>query len=470
MIDNNRITIKIIMKKILLLLSICFTISLLLQIRYSENEVSNFFDYIELYKTQNGDSIPSKQIQRLAKIWGPRLAPSGDASMAGAAYYEYAQNYENYQSTTYEPNWEEIGPIGTNTEATLGQIHNIIFDPGYGISNQTIYACSSFGGLWRSENDGFDWMNVNTDIGIPVSTVSDLAIHPQNSDTLFITTGRADGGLPLRYRTRGLNPVFSTGVFRSTDYGATWHTINGGLSFMEDGYTIREIEINPDNPDQLFIATDDGVYRTNNANATNPSWVRILSGLNGNEDTEFKGLEFKPGNSNTIYASGLDIYKSIDGGTNWISMTEGTILDLDNMLPPLDPPGPDNEESYIVDRINITTSPAAPERLYAYIEGTEAYWSIDSNQNPVVKSVDRYFIYMYDGSTWNYLYKAQNSGDNYSRIAIAVSPANANSVYYGTIKLKGCNDITVPNPYFSNMGGGTGLNGGMHDDVHALEF
>lgn len=224
------------MKKVLLLLSICMAIPVLSQIEYSQNEVNDFFDYIEHYKAQNGDSIPSKQIQRLTKIWGPRLAPSGDAAIAGEAYYEYAQNYSNYQSNTYNPNWEEIGPIGTNTEATNGQIHNIIFDPGYGITNQTIYACSSYGGLWRSENDGFDWVNVNTDTGIPLSCISDMAIHPNNPNILFVSTGAADRGVFQKYDTRAgtINPIFTIGVYRSTDYGATWHPINNGLDTLLD--------------------------------------------------------------------------------------------------------------------------------------------------------------------------------------------------------------------------------------------
>jgi hypothetical protein len=419
----------------------------------STTNQSNFYNYLDAYKIANGGSIPDKTTQRLAKLWVPRLSPDGDLKRASNAIYNYATNYSTFNSNTYNPNWTNLGPIGGDNSSGIvqnGQIHNFVFDPNYGIANnKTIYACSSFGGLWRSENDGDSWSVVNTDVGIPLSAVADVAINPTNHNILYLASGHADS-IIKNFLVTGIgtsNPFFSIGVFRSLDYGVTWQPINLGLeTIINNRMNIREIEINPNNPNQIFIATDVGVYRTNNANNTTPNWIEVLTGLNGNIDAEFIGLEFKPDNSNTIYTSGKDIYKSTDGGDNWVSITGiNTGLDLTNL-----------PNGFIVSRINITTTPAAPERLYAYIIGEDS-------------SGFRTLIYYYDGSNWTQLLTADYFFGIYpDRIAIAVSPTNPDVVFFGDTSVRSI-DLSGNLKDLSGYPHGY-VNEGNHADIHSLEF
>ena len=190
----------------------------------------------------------------------------------------------------------------------------------------------------------------------------------------------------------------------------------------------------------------------------------MLTGLNNNSDTEFKGLEFKPDDSNTIYASGQDIYKSVNGGTTWVSMTGSAIgLELLNM------PLYDGATSFSVERINITVTPAAPNRLYAYIVGTEAYY-----HNNELRYRERLYIYMFKNNTWQELYNHTGRGQeavDFSRMPIAVSPVNPEAVYFGYTKVRVNFDITVSsqnfNPIFGYM---FGVTNPTHADIHSLEF
>ena len=247
----------------------------------------------------------------------------------------------------------------------------------------------------------------------------------------------------ISYGTRAgtLNPVFTIGVYRSVDYGVTWEPVNSGLlDNLIGSATIRRMVINPDNPNQIFIATTQGIFRTNNANSSNPAWEQVFTGIGGYFDTEFKGLCFKPDDTNTIFASGQDIYKSVDGGNSWVSIT-GTAynLDLSGLFNP-----PDN----IVDRINIAVSPADPNRIWAYIISTRY----------------GYYIYMYDGNNWiekfDYLNEPQ-AGITAGRPGLAVSPVDADVVYYGYRYL-----------WYTKNGVDFSYNhsGGIHDDIQALEF
>ena len=72
-----------------------------------------------------------------------------------------------------------------------------------------------------------------------------LAVHPQNSDIAYAATS-------------GLIEE-ATGLFRTTDGGATWTAINDGL-IVNTG--VSSIAIDPSNPSNVYVATGFGVYRS----------------------------------------------------------------------------------------------------------------------------------------------------------------------------------------------------------------
>lgn len=267
-------------------------------------------------------------------------------------------------ATFRDVQWQALGPSGmpnplssSNTYG-LGQMNRLNFDPFYdGVENQTIYGCSFFGGLWRSEDDGDNWSSVNTDF-LPSTSVADLCINPFDRRQLFVCTGYGDGGIDDVYNPNWakINPLHTTGIFRSDDYGITWHDISGNfLDFFPDGGMCRKMTINPLNPDQILVATTSGVIRTSNATAKNVRWENTFKGIDkGFRDT--RGIAYKPGDANVAYASGQDIFISKDSGASWHSLTgPATGIEIDNL-----------PDSLVVRRINLAVSPAAPEIVHLH--------------------------------------------------------------------------------------------------------
>lgn len=76
-------------------------------------EENTFYDFLSGYNVMkaNGDTI--KHIERLTKLYANKLFPTGNCSIAASAIAEYAQNYEQYKSDTYNPSWIELGPTGS---------------------------------------------------------------------------------------------------------------------------------------------------------------------------------------------------------------------------------------------------------------------------------------------------------------------------------------------------------------------
>lgn len=316
------------------------------------------------------------QIEKDAMIWAERLYPSGQAMVAGAAMLDYARYFNTTPNQACSAgSWQCIGPTGlipsiANCQGCFpgswgtGQMHNLRFSPNYTTDN-TIYGCSNWGGLWRSINRGSSWTPLNTDTQLPFTSVSDIAIDPTNTNTLYISTGEAErsfGHYSVKHdgKPTVFTPLFTGGVYRSTNGGATWQNINGVnqqlLDFFPAGGAIRRVRLDPSNPKRLFITSSEGIFKTDDASVAAPVWVKLSANI---VDAEIKGLEFRPGTPQTMYASGLDIYRSTDGGNTWSSMTGGTTgLNLGSL--------PNN---FVVRRINIAVSPANTAKVYAYITG-----------------------------------------------------------------------------------------------------
>ncbi|OQX77061.1 MAG: hypothetical protein B6D64_08830 [Bacteroidetes bacterium 4484_276] len=428
---------------------------------------ANFFDYMEafynsdMYNPADSNEGGAKaQHDRLNEIWGKRLYPHGDFSIANKAIIEYAENFEPVNTRDENPNWICLGPSDNPANSTrngVGQIHRITFDPNYdGINNRTIYACSGYGGLWRTENDGELWENVNTDY-LPMTTVADVAVSPNNSDTLFIATGLPDGGVELQYSPNwaNVNPIYTYGIYRSNDYGNTWDPINTGFinEFYNKGGTIRKLTIDKNNPNVLFAATSNGVYRTQNALAADPVWNNVFDGITDTDD-DFRSIEYKPGSSDTLYAASSNIFISTDGGTTWQVMTgEETGLDFEEM------------GAFYPYRINLAVTPAADEKLYAYIWGDD-----ETLPDPQFDNKSAY-IYIYDGNSWSE-YAFHHGYNAKEWMGMAVSPVDDDFIFaYGDFG--SCSKHAGVHAPYPNHGFLCYLNyigEGFYADVHILSF
>lgn len=239
-----------------------------------------------------------------------------------------------------------------------------------GIANQlsVFYMGATGGGVWKTTDYGQSWVNVS-DGYFETGSIGAIQVADSDPDIVYVGTG-SDG---IRS-----NVIAGRGVYKSEDAGKTWKFLG-----LRDVGQIGAVEIHPANPDIVFVAAignvfgpspDRGVYRTLDGGET---WENVLF---LSEKTGAVDLEFCPDNPDEIYAamwhcerkpwtiiSGAEeggIFKSSDGGNNWIHLTEGLPQDL-------------------IGKSDLAVSPADPGRIYVLMEaapGGGLYRSDDRGQ------------------------------------------------------------------------------------------
>ncbi len=210
--------------------------------------------------------------------------------------------------------WQTLGPHNR-----AGRTLRIVFNP---LNPNTMYAGSASGGLWRSHTGGQGnnaWHKITT--GFPVSAVSTIAFPPNDSMTIFIGTGEVynhlTAGTGSVYRpNRG---TYGIGILRSKDGGATW---SKSLDFTQDqNKGIWDVEVAPSEPNTVYAATTDGVYKSLDAGDT---WNLVHNVVLAND------LAVHPTDPNKVVVGcgnqsspGHGIYRTTDGGVTWTQIFVG---------------------------------------------------------------------------------------------------------------------------------------------------
>lgn len=237
-----------------------------------------------------------KPFKRWESMMMSRITPDGKMPSPDAvlnAYQQYMSNSDN--ATSISGNWVSQGPfeIGGGYQG-LGRLNAIAFHP---TNPDIIYVGAPAGGLWVTNSGGNDW--TTTTDALPTLGVSAIAIDPVNPAILYIGTGDRDAG-----DAPGL------GVMKSMNNGNTWQSSNTGMG----NRIVGDLLIDPSNNQVLYAATTTGLFKSTDAGA---SWT--LKNTGG-----FKDIAFKPGSSTIIYAAvGGAFFRSSDAGENWFQITAG---------------------------------------------------------------------------------------------------------------------------------------------------
>lgn len=219
----------------------------------------------------------------------------------------------------------------------------------------TWYAATAQGGVWKSEDGGFEWKPI-FDEQLTSSTGS-IAIAPSDPNVIYVGSGEAN--------IRG-NVADGEGIFRSTDAGRTWTHV-----WRQKGQ-IGTLAVHPTDPDVAYAAVlghvfgpnpERGVYRTEDGGVT---WKRILE---VDEETGASDVALDPGNPRIVFAGtwqavrrpwdlrsggpGGGLWRSRDGGDHWERL-EGDGL-----------PGG------IWGKVGVRVAPSDGDRVYALIEAEE---------------------------------------------------------------------------------------------------
>jgi photosystem II stability/assembly factor-like uncharacterized protein len=342
------------------------------------------------------------QFKRWEAYVEPRVYPSGDITLLGTNWSSYqafiSENNSNLRNTNgvaiTSPPWVAKGPFGplcglaTNgLPRKAGRLNFVTYLPG---NPNTFWVGAAEGGLWKTTDGGISW-TTNTD-NLDVIGCTDLAIDPTNPSIMYLGTGDGYGS----FRSPS-----SIGVLRSTDGGNTW--LPTGLVFnVSAKVEIHKIIINPLFPNIIMCASSSGIWR--NTNSGTGTWTQVL--FNNTYD-----LEFKPGSSDTIYASGFTFRRSVNGGVSFTQISSGI---------------PTSGST----RMEIGTTPADPNLVYVVSSNSGSaglqgvYRSTDGGTNFTLRANSPDIVA-------SDCFITSSNGQGWYDLAIDASPLNPSEVVVG---------------------------------------
>jgi photosystem II stability/assembly factor-like uncharacterized protein len=226
-----------------------------------------------------------------------------------------------WKTTNSGENWTPM--TDTTDIRSVGAIAVAPSDPNViyvGTGESCIRGDVSYGdGMWKSTDAGKTWMHIGLE---DTHHIARIAVDPHNADVVLVAAlGHAFG------------PNAERGVFRSTDGGKTWTK----SLFKDDKTGAIDISMDPNNPRIVFAALyqfvrmpwgfesggpGSGLYRSTDGGAT---WTQLRgrglpAGLIGRI-----GLSVSAADGNRVYAiieaERGGVYRSDNGGDSWQFLT-----------------------------------------------------------------------------------------------------------------------------------------------------
>lgn len=282
----------------------------------------NFFAVqakLNAFYQANPGAAGYKQWKRYEWFVEPRVYPSGEyRNFTHAAMRAHTAVREREDMRSTHGNWSFVGPsdwtAGASGNAGMGRLNCIEIHP---TDEDIIYVGASNGGVWKTTNGGSSWTNVSPHI--PLLSVADIEIDPDNPNRVFVLTGDGDPS-PAETGSHGQTEVSSIGIIRSSNGGSTWYPT--GFSFGHPSVVIpTKLLMHPTDADIQFVAAEDGIYKTANGWST---FTQVST-------THTYDIEFKPEDPLTMYCSGVDnIRRSTDMGDTWATVSDAQFSILGN--------------------------------------------------------------------------------------------------------------------------------------------
>jgi photosystem II stability/assembly factor-like uncharacterized protein len=205
-----------------------------------------------------------------------------------------------YKNTTNPvDNWVSISNDLTDGVIFEPRFHNISAIDNSKLNTQHLYVGTSDGNVWRSLNNGGLWTALHA--SLPDRYVTSIHASPNTVNNVYVTHSG--------YRYNQYIPH----IHKSIDNGTTWSDISGDLP--QAG--INDVLIAPGFENVIFVATDIGVYYTQN-NGVN--WVRLGANM---PTIVVWDLELNPSTNKLIagtYARGI---QTIDISTLLVNISVG---------------------------------------------------------------------------------------------------------------------------------------------------
>ena len=395
---------------------------------------SNFYEVQESFNNGWENRTPVKgqgykQFKRLEAFWEPRLYPSGTLPHPNIAWQEAERFKAAYGHRSSR----------SNGEWTQHMVHDSLgytaFSaiPGHGRVSCLELAPNDTATIYIGTPSGGLWRSTN----------AGQSWEPLTDDLPVL--GVADieinpSNPQIMYLATGDNTAtmtYSVGVLKSTDGGNSWNTT--GMEYLiPQMRNIRKLLMHPQHPDTLWATTSSGVWRSNDG-ASN--WSLVLTG-------NAYDIEFKPFHPSVLYATANGgCWESIDGGATFAPTNlaaNSSIVRMELAITPADP-----EVVYAI------AASASDGGLYGFYKSTNSGNAFASTANTT--NILGYFL---NGGT---------GGQAWFDLDIAASPYNADHVYTAGINIwesSNGGDSFAPTSDWSAPGTSTYV----HGDVHKLLF
>jgi len=423
------------MKKVLILIAfLSATVQLEAQswVNLMTNDEVNFYEVQDAFEEEWGKQgyirgRGYKQYKRWEYLMEPRVFPSGER-VSGKNLIDAMKSVGKMQSSEMKSDspWTPVGPTswtGFGWNPGLGRVNATYVDPS---DSEHIYVATPAGGLWESEDNGESWTSL-TDTLVAIGA-SAIAIDPNDTDVIYLATG--DGNAADTY---------SFGVIKSTDGGDSWETTNLGFE-IEEQVRCTDMMMDPLNSEKLFVTSSQGLFISDDGGE---SWTQPLSAF-------LRDVAIHPGNSDIVYVTGTQFFKSEDGGENFDQISSG--------LP----------SAGEVNRLEMAVTPANDQIIYI-VAGDNG----DSGFQGFYRSANEGDSFELMSDSPNILGYSQtgdtDGGQSWYDLAIAASPTDEDRVFVGGINVwettNGGTDWNIKSHWYYPPNTGY-----THADIHSLDF
>lgn len=344
-----------------------------------------------------------KPFKRWLHVWKSRIR--NDELPDRIEMYNIVQNERKKSRTnnllSSDKKWKSVGPNTPPSGYGIGRINRLRFHPD---DENTIFAATAGGGVWKTTNGGDNWNILPTSDFLSMN-YSDVVISESNPNIIYLATGDANAAY--------LNGDFySVGVLKSTDGGNSFQLTNLVYDLSEK-VLVASLLVDPDNADHIIAGTSNGIYISEDGGDT---WVQ-------KNNLPIKDLEILPNNKNILLATTFErqgpaqILRSEDFGQTW-----ETVRSISNAV-----------------RIELATDPNFPDYVTAVAVEVRPY-----NFLAFLKSEDggQTFDEMADKTNTenitgrNGRYPSGNERDvdqAWYNLSLSINPRDKNEVYVGGI-------------------------------------
>ncbi|HEX03896.1 MAG TPA: T9SS type A sorting domain-containing protein, partial [Bacteroidetes bacterium] len=176
----------------------------------------------------------------------------------------YYGTYRVWGTTNRGNSWNDISPDLTDGDdpggLTYGTITSLSASP---VEPGLILVGTDDANVWYTDDFGGDWTRIDQEL--PDIWVSRVATHPDSANVFFVALSGHRISEPQPH------------LYRSDDYGQTWHAIVGETpeTMLPDG-PINDVIIDPDDTALIYVATDFGVFASMDYGQ---SWGELGEGL-----------------------------------------------------------------------------------------------------------------------------------------------------------------------------------------------